>query len=50
MYCGITNECDEETTLIFLCLKSNDLFGSKYEIEVIFTKNTNKYQKIDYEF
>ena len=31
-YCGITNECDEETTLIFLCVKSSDLFGSPHEM------------------
>ena len=24
MYCGITNEFDEETTLIFSCMKSSD--------------------------
>ena len=51
MYCGITNECDEETTLIFLCVKSSELFGSPHEIKVIITKSSDKYkQKIDYEF
>ena len=33
MYCSITYECDEETTLIFLCVKSSDLFGSSHEIK-----------------
>ena len=37
MYCSITYECDEETTLIFLCVKSSDLFVSSHEIEVIIT-------------
>ena len=35
MYSRITNECDEETTLIFLSVKSSDLFGSPYEIKVM---------------
>ena len=48
--CDITNECDEETTSIFLCVKSSDLFGSLHEIKVIITKNTDEYKKIDYEF
>ena len=42
MYCGITNECDEETTLIFLYVKSSDLFGLPHEIKVIVTENTDK--------
>ena len=45
MYCSISYECDEETSLIFLCVKSSDLFGSSHEIEVIITKNTDKYKK-----
>ena len=44
--CGIINESDEETTLIFLCVKSSDLFGSPYETKVIITKNTDKYKKL----
>ena len=50
MYCSIAYEFDEETVLIFLCVKSSDLFGSLHEIEVIITKNTDKYEKINYEF
>ena len=49
IYCSITYECDEETTLIFLRVKSNDLFGLPHEIEVIITKNTDKSKK-DYKF
>ena len=45
IYYGISNECDEETTLIFLCVKSSDLFGSLHEIKVIITKNTDRYKK-----
>ena len=45
MYCSITYESDEETTLIFLCVKSSDLFGSSHEIEVIITKNIDKHNK-----
>ena len=45
MYDGTTNECDEETTLIFLCVKSSDLFDSPHEFKVIITKNTDKYKK-----
>ena len=45
MHCSITYEWDEETTLIFLCVKSSDLFGSWHRIEVIITKNTDKYKK-----
>ena len=43
IYGSITNECDEETTLIILCVKSSDLFGSPHEIKVIITKNTDNY-------
>ena len=51
MYCSRTYECDEETILIFLCVKSSDLFGSSHEIEcIITTKNTDTYKKIDYKF
>ena len=50
MYCGITNERDEKKTLIFLYVKSSDLFGSPHKIKVIIIKNTDKYKKIDYEF
>ena len=50
MYRSITYECDGETTLTSLCVKSSDLFGSSYEIEVIITNNTDKYKKINYKF
>ena len=45
MYCGIANKCNEETTLIFLCVKSSDVFGAPHKNEVIITKNTDKYKK-----
>ena len=45
MYSNIKHESDEETTLIFLCVKSSDLFGLLHEIEVIITKNIDKYKK-----
>ena len=38
MFCVITNKCEEERTLIFLCVKSSDLFSSPHEIKVIITK------------
>ena len=34
-----------KTTIIHLCVKSSDLFGSSHEIKVITTKNTDKYKK-----
>ena len=45
IYCSITYECNEETTSIFLCVRSSDLFGLSHEIDVIITKNTDKYKK-----
>ena len=50
MYFSITYKCDEETSLIFLCVISNDLFGSPHEIEGIITKNIDKYKNINYKF
>ena len=50
MYCSITYEFDEETTLIFLSVKSSYLFGSPHEIDVIITENIDKYKKIDHKF
>ena len=42
--CPIKNGCDEETTLIFLCVKWSDLFGSPHKVEVVITKTTYKYK------
>ena len=44
MYCCITYESNEETTL-YNCEKSSELFGTPHEIEVIITKNIDKYKK-----